>query len=431
VFSAARTITLSGAFDQVPYNVILEDTLAGFNTAKTTYTVKSAGFYFMHLSAGVPRNTKLNCAIRNASSTPNVLLNHTSLIDDIVTSRNDIQYLSDGQEVYVSSDYTLYSDGMMQTSWSGFKLDDVINMEVVFRAARVTSIINSPRYAAIQLDKLIINIGQAWDACNSRLVVPKTGIYFLSWSAASVSNIQHIIELQVNGTVKSRSFIYTINPGSDTSSQALLLALNTGDVVRLLLTELTTQSIYSDTNYQTSFSGFLYEPTHGQAVAWSLTLPLSYNYVGPAVINFTTIYVNAGSAWNSAAATLQISVSGIYFLTLSGYSSSVYNSFNLVLQVNNQPFMNVMDKTDATDNMRSRSLTVHLNAGDQLTVGVPSGYHASSIVYEIIFAGFLIQPDVDIKSRLSLSLSMRSTKKSFCATGTLAGIIYAANVTYD
>jgi hypothetical protein len=85
-----------------------------------------------------------------------------------VTSRDDIQYLSDGQEVYVSSDYTLYSDGMMQTSWSGFKLDDVINMEVVFRAARVTSIINSPINAAISLDKLIINIGQAWDACNSQ-----------------------------------------------------------------------------------------------------------------------------------------------------------------------------------------------------------------------------------------------------------------------
>jgi hypothetical protein len=424
VFSAARTITLSGAFDQVPYNVILEDTLAGFNAAKTTYTVKSAGYYFMHLSAGVPRNTKLNCAIRNATSTPNVLLNHTSLNDDIVTSRNDIQYLSDGQEVYVSSDYTLYSDGMMQTSWSGFKLDDVISMEVVFRAARFTSIINSPVNAAISLDRLVINIGRAWDACNSRLVVPKTGIYFLSWSAASMSNIQHIIQLQVNGAVKSRSFIYTTNPGSDTSSQALLLSLNTGDVVRLILTDPATPSIYSDINYQTSFSGFLYEPIHGQSVAWSLTLPSSYNCVGPAVINFTTIYLNANSAWNSSAATLQIHVSGIYFLKLSGFSGDSYNPFNLVLQVNNQPLMNVMDKTDDTEHMRSRALIVHLNAGDQLTVGVPTGYHASSFVYEIIFAGFLIQPDVVIKRKLSLSLSTKSTKKATCATGTSVGIDY-------
>jgi hypothetical protein len=250
----------------------------------------------MHLSAGVPRNQKLNCAIRNASSTPNVLLNHTSLNDDIVTSRDDIQYLSDGQELYVSNDYTLYSDDMMQTSWSGFKLDDVINMEVVFRAARVTSIINSANEVAIPLDKLIINIGQAWDACNSRLVIPKTGIYFLSWSAASVTNSTHVIELRVNGAVKARSFVYTSYPDSDTSSQALLLPLKTGDVVKLMLFTYTgVPSIYSDINYQTSFNGFLYEPVHGQAVAWCLTLPRPQNFSGPATVNFTTIFLDEGS----------------------------------------------------------------------------------------------------------------------------------------
>jgi hypothetical protein len=74
-------------------------------------------------------------------------------------------------------------------------------------------------------------------------------------------------------------------------------------------------------------------------------------------------------------------------------------------------------------NLRSRALIVHLNAGDQLTVGVPAGYHAYSYVYDVIFAGFLIQPDVDTKnSRLASSLSTISTKKSACATSTAAGI---------
>jgi hypothetical protein len=432
VFSAARTSTLPGAYDQVPYDVILEDTLAGFNAAKTTYTVKSAGFYLMHFSAGVPRNTKLNCAIRNATSTPNVLLNHTSLNDDMVTSRDDIQYLSDGQELYVSSDYALYSDDMMQTSWSGFKLDDVINMEVVFRAARVTSIVNSPRYAAIPLDKLVINIGQAWDACNSQLVVPKSGIYFLSWSAASFSNILHIIELQVNKVTKTRSFIYTSYPSSDTSSQALLLPLNAGDVVKLNLTYPTAPSIYSDMNYQTSFVGFLYEPVHGQAVAWCLTLPVNNYYLGPAVINFTNVYLNEGSTWNSSAAALHISTSGIYYLKLSGYADNVIkNPLNIVLLVNDQLLMNVMDKVDAITNLRNRALIVHLNAGDKLTVSVPAGYLAYSLEYEVIFAGFLIQPDLSTNrpTRLASSLSKISTKKSACATSTAAGI--AACVTHE
>jgi hypothetical protein len=421
VFSAARISTLPGAYDQVPYDVILEDTLSGFNAAKTTYTVKSAGFYFMHLSAGVPRNQKLNCAIRNATSTPNVLLNHTLFNDDIVTSRDDIQYLTDGQELYVSSDYTLYSDTMMQTSWSGFKLDDVINMEVVFRAARVTSIRNSPTDAVIPLDKLVINIGQAWDACNSQLVVPKTGIYFLSWSAASLGNITHIIELQVNGAIKSRSFIYTSNPSSDTSSQALLLPLNTGDVVRLILTDPAVTSIYSDVNYQTSFVGFLYEPIHGQAVAWSLTLPLDTLIFGPAVINFTNVYLNEGTTWNSSAAALQITNSGIYYLKLSGYASTTYTSpLNLVLSVNDQLLMNVI--SEAAVNVRSRALIVHLNAGDQLTVGVPVGFQLRSYKYDAVFAGFLIKPDVYNNIRIASSLSSTSMKKSACGARTAAGI---------
>jgi hypothetical protein len=417
---------LLGAYDHVPYDVILEDTLAGFNAAQTTYTVKSTGFYFMHFSAGVPRNQKLNCAIRNASSTPNVLLNHTSLNDDMVTSRDDIQYLSDGQELYVSSDYTLYSDEMMQTSWSGFKLDDVINMEVVFRAARVTSILNSVNEVAIPLDQLIINIGQAWDACNSQLVIPKTGIYFLSWSAASITNSTHIIELRVNGAVKARSFVYTSYPDSDTSSQALLLPLKTGDVAKLILfTYNAVPSIYSDINYQTSFSGFLYEPVHGQAVAWCLTLPRQQNFSGPATVNFTTIFLDEGSTWNSSAAALQISTSGIYYLKLSGYSHNTHKPFNLVLLVNGQLLINVMDKVDANENLRSRALIVHLMAGDQLTVGVPTGYQIHSGTYDVMFAGFLIQPDFASTSiRYPVLSSTISKKKSACAISTPAGIAW-------
>jgi hypothetical protein len=76
------------------------------------------------------------------------------------------------------------------------------------------------------------------------------------------------------------------------------------------------------------------------------------------------------------------------------FSILYYNSpFNLVLLVNDQLLMNVMDKVDANENLRSRALIVHLNAGDQLTVGVPTGYQVLATFYDVIFAGFLIQPD--------------------------------------
>jgi hypothetical protein len=75
---------------------------------------------------------------------------------------------------------------------------------------------------------------------------------------------------------------------------------------------------------------------------------------------------------------------------------------------------------------------VHLNAGDQLTVGVPTGYQAYSYKYDVIFAGFLIQPDAATNSdRLASSLSTISTKKSTCATSTAAGIDCIAYVTHE
>jgi hypothetical protein len=87
--------------------------------------------------------------------------------------------------------------------------------------------------------------------------------------------------------------------------------------------------------------------------------------------------------------------------------------------------MNVMDKVDASENLRCRALIVHLMAGDQLTVGVPTGYQIHSNTYDVMFAGFLIQPDVastNIRYPPVLSSTI-SKEKSACAFSTPAGIV--------
>jgi hypothetical protein len=58
---------------QLPFNVILVDTENGFDSSKTYYTVQQAGYYMFHFSAGVPAFQRLNMALRNASSTPNII----------------------------------------------------------------------------------------------------------------------------------------------------------------------------------------------------------------------------------------------------------------------------------------------------------------------------------------------------------------------
>ena len=394
---------LPGTNDRVPYELILADTVNGFDDTKTTYTVKSAGFYFMHMSAGVPAYEMLGYKLNNASSAPNILLTHTSFNGEIMTSREDIQYISANQTLYTSSSYTLYSDSMLQTSWSGFKIDDVMNTKVIFRVARTTSYSTIDSY--LPFDKLLINIGQAWDSCSNQLITPTSGVYFLSFSSASVENARHTLELRVNENVKARTFIYNIFDGIDVSSQSIILKLNVGDVVKIYLLG---GPVYSDNNYQTSFAGFLYEPKVSQEIAWTVTFPYNteiYLY-GPMNVNFTEILLNEGSAWHSDTGSVRIPISGLYFLKLSGLSWPVEYKFNLILSVNNQILMNVMEKIDIIrtgGNLRSRSLITHLNEGDELLVSIPTGYNIYSPRYDVLFAGFLVHTDIvrDVKTSQS------------------------------
>ena len=396
VFSAARISVMPGGKDRVPYEVILADTVDGFDETITSYTVKSAGFYFTHMSAGVPAYQMLDYTLNNASSTPNILLTHTSFDGEIVTSKEDIQYIPANTTLYISSRYSIYSDSMKQTSWSGFKIDDVINTKVIFRVARTTSYTTVGSY--MEFDKLIINVGQAWDACNNQLIIPMSGIYFLAFSSASVKNTRHDLHLNVNGALIARTFIYAnVFNGTDVSSNSVLLKLSEGDIVKLYL--LNEGPVYSDSNYQTSFAGFLFELSADQTVAWTLTFPYgvqTYLY-GPTNVNFTEILLNDGSPWHSDIGRVRVPVSGLYYLKLSGISWPADYKFNLILSVNDQILMNVMEKIDTIKigcNMRSRSLITHLSEGDHLLVSIPAGYNAYSIYNDVIFAGFLINADI-------------------------------------
>ena len=48
------------------------------------------------MSADVPAYMRLGYTLRNASSTPNVILTHSTFDGESVTSCDDIQYVNDG-----------------------------------------------------------------------------------------------------------------------------------------------------------------------------------------------------------------------------------------------------------------------------------------------------------------------------------------------
>jgi hypothetical protein len=395
VFSAVRYTPIA-ASNVLPFNQVLVDTAGGFDSSMTTYTARSSGFYLMHFSAGVPSYQKLAYYLRNGSTTPGIFLSHTSYNGELVSSRHDIQYVSENQSLYISSDYPLFSDGLLQTTWSGFNLNSLMDTLVVLRAARTSNFAGT----TVVFDEMLINVGQGWDECSgNQFLVPRAGIYFLSWISASVPINCGVLRMYINGVFHSESINCAgYYAGIDTSSRTMLLFLNALDVITFVRST-DYGAIYSDLYYPASFTGFLYEPKHNQQIAWTLSFPGEVIYLyGPTVVNFTEVALNAGSAWNATSASIQIPVSGLYYLTLAGVSYPVEYKFNMILTLNGQAFINVKEEVDDSvkdmyTNVRSRSHIVHLERGDELVAIIPAGYNAYSNRRHVLFSGFLVQSD--------------------------------------
>jgi hypothetical protein len=308
---------------------------------------------------------------------------------ELVMSRDDIQYLGEGQTIYMSTDYPLYSDSMMQTTWSGFRIDEVMNPLVLFRAAKTT---NHVGVGTISLDSLTVNVGGAWNPCTNQFVAPIDGIYFFSWSTASVVNTTHSVSLRVGNINRVTSGIMGGNfNGNDVSSQATMLNLTAGSQVTLHLS--TGTNVYSDINYQTSLVGFLYEPTSAQKVAWSLGTDAGQLF-GPLTVSFDVTLVNEGGAWDAASPDLvTIPVTGTYYIVLSGGTSLRNYKLNMAVLVNGELLFNIMEKVTtrtSSYNVRSQALIVSLRQGDILQVGIPAGYNTVSTNNELMFVGFLL-----------------------------------------
>lgn len=80
-----------------------------------THTAPVAGYYWLHMSAAIPAYVIIN-----------IYRNYKSALDGpVTTSRDAIVYLTNGITVSMSSQYPLYSDSLLQTSFGGFLLDSI------------------------------------------------------------------------------------------------------------------------------------------------------------------------------------------------------------------------------------------------------------------------------------------------------------------
>ncbi len=272
---------------------------------------------------------------------------------------------------------------------------------VGFTLAR-TSDYTSTGYTPLPFTDVMLSVGSALKTCQHQFVAPTSGIYFLSFSVgvhdyySSASYISMV--LSVNGPFSSSVRVEGIDHNNlDITSNSILYQLSKNDVVSLQLYAADQYIHYSDEHYQTALTGFLYEPTHGNRIAWHVTHSPGITYNGPVTaVPFNFVLVNAGGAWSTSTYTVTIPVSGIYWLHLSGMSlpSSLTAQLNMILLVNGQSIISVVEKiTNNSGNVRSHSIVYRLKQGDELLVSIPTGFNLYTLNYSASFSGFLIYPE--------------------------------------
>ena len=112
----------------------------------------------------------------------------------------------------------------------------------------------------------LVNEGGHFDTSSHLFKAPTAGIYYFSVSVGLAGGLTAHVELQKN----NQAFVNvirnsTVHPGTETTSRSIMMSLEEGDTIHLV--NHADQVAWStETGLETSFSGFHYQPLHGNMV---------------------------------------------------------------------------------------------------------------------------------------------------------------------
>lgn len=390
-FQATRLSSLPSApgvvqFDNLPVNHW------SFNQASNTFTAPVTGYYWIHMTVAIPKDSQANVLLRGLSPVEYIIVSRTSTNYDgpVTTSTDSVAYLNAGTAIQIITQYPLYSDSLLQTSFGCFLLDSIMSPVVAFAFGLSNSFICTLPACSyvIPFNVIYLDTHYAWNSTSSAYIVPVTGTYVISLSAGTTSIYRVGAYLQVNSVVKMyHVYTYDIfHSQPETYSGLGLVSLKAGDVV--------SEVLYLGTvSPATVFSGFLYSPYLTPAVAFSVGVNKN-NAVQNAPLDpvpYDTVLVNQGNGWNKSKFTFTAPFDGVYYIHVTSMMAGGATCQKDVL-LNGVAVVNYMymSTTHSSEDSRSRGFILRLKAGDELRVRLTNGtyYIANNLLNH--FAGFLL-----------------------------------------
>lgn len=386
-FQATRSTTLSSvpsvvSFDSVPVNHW------SFNQLNSTFTAPVTGYYWLHMSGAIKSAQYANVQLQGVNRPVNIIRNFSTITGDDTTSASAVVYLTNGSVVYMTSQYSLASDSLLETTFGGFLLDSVMSPVVTFSFG-LSTVMNCSGYcsAGIPFDITYIDTHNGWRASEQAFVVPVKGVYVVSLVAGGQAYTHLAVYLTVNGAsvMSHANTADTMRVGSDTYSGLGITSVKAGDKIGEMLS-------YGTVTSMTTMSGFLYSPYLTPAVAFSVGVGIS-NQPSAVVdyVPFDTVIIDIGNGWNSQSYSFVTPYSGVYYVHMM-LMSTPYTPCQMDLMLNSNPVTtNAAMATNRNCYATSgRGFILRLYVGDELHVRLTAGSYYSNNNYFVYLTGFLV-----------------------------------------
>ena len=388
MFRTAFSITIIG--DQAPHDIvpnqIVRSNIGNAFDAKTyIFITPRCGLYWFNLNFKISTKLSADISIAGTQSFPSLgLLKADNMSIDTVDrqSCDDIVWLSSRSQIYITS--PLYSI-LEMTSWIGFKLDDWLNILIVFNVYQNSTIITPSSPNPVPFTLVTVNEGESWDATTYKFSAPIDGVYIFSYNTASIANTPTSFNLVKDGIVSyNADSNYTGSAGVDSASRSVPVRLNRGQ--RVWVTGNGMMS-YGNRYKLSSFKGFFYSPVQGTQVVWSVHTTNAH-LQGSNPVVFPIIESNQGNAWVSSSNKVVIKVAGTYYVNIVGTQQPMAGISLHVLLNGNLEAIILFKSWQAYNGFVTREMAdiLQLKVNDELHVNANGGEYQGYIS----FCGFLL-----------------------------------------